>query len=360
MTYRTPLGPVLVLALGSLLPWLASCSDPGRADAPETTWVPATRRDLASRVLATGIVRPRVGAEVRVGSRVSGIVRRLYVGVGDRVAEGDLLAELDPTGLEARMRQTRAVRRTARAELELARQDARRARELFAEEILAASELDRALASAEVAGAALEEAEANLAAARDELDASRLTAPIPGIVASVSTQEGETVAASFAAPTFVTIVDLDRLEVQAYVDETDIGRVEVGQQATFTVDTYPDTEFEGRVTAIQPAAEVRDSVVNYVARITIDDEQGRELRPEMTTTVEIRLASRQDVLVVPSEAVRRERGRRFVLVKGPGGDPVRRWVGTGWKDATHTQIMGGLEDDAEVLVGDVPVEESET
>ncbi len=91
-----------------------------------------------------------------------------------------------------------------------------------------------------------------------------------GVVASVSTQEGETVAASFAAPTFVTLLDLARLEVWAYVDETDIGRIHRGQDATFTVDTYGDDEFAGRVTAIYPQAEIRDNVVNYVAVIRFD------------------------------------------------------------------------------------------
>src|SRR5207248_1630317 len=139
-----------------------------------------------------------------------------------------------------------------------------------------------AVAEQQVAGA-----RANLDFAAAQLDYSKIVAPIGGVVASVATQEGETVAASFAAPTFVTLIDLSRLEVWAYVDETDIGRIRVGQPARFTVDTYGDQEFAGRVTAIYPRPEIRDNVVNYVTVIRFDPPRDRTLRPEMTTTVRI-------------------------------------------------------------------------
>lgn len=112
-------------------------------------------------------------------------------------------------------------------------------------------------------------------------------------MASVSTQEGETVAASFATPTFVTLVDLSRLEVWAYVDETDIGRIKVGQRASFTVDTYGDETFEGSVTAIYPKPEIRDNVVNDVTVVRFDPPCDRILRPEMTTTVRITVDARK-------------------------------------------------------------------
>jgi len=108
-------------------------------------------------------------------------------------------------------------------------------------------------------------------------------------VASVATQEGETVSASFATPTFVTLIDLNRLEVWAYVDETDIGRIELGQRATFTVDTYGDASFAGTVTAIYPKAEIRDNVVNYIAVVRFEPQPGRTLRPDMTAFVRIAL-----------------------------------------------------------------------
>ena len=238
-----------------------------------------TRRDIGTVVKATGIVRPMVGAEVRVGSRVSGVVRRLPVRIGDGVAQGQLLAELDAQDLAARRDQAVAALESARASLGYARADLARKRALAAAALLSQSELDLAERAFAVARLAVDEADAGLAYARTQLGYARIVAPIAGVVASVTTQEGETVSASLAAPTFVTILDLDRLEVWAYVDETDIGRVRVGQQARFTVDTYADHEFAGRVTAIYPQAEIRDNVVNYVAVLRLLPERERDAAP---------------------------------------------------------------------------------
>jgi RND family efflux transporter MFP subunit len=313
------------------------------------------RRDIGSSVIATGIVRPMVGAEVRVGSRISGIVESLPVKIGDQVRKGQILAELDASELEARRDQAVASTGLARANLSYALADLDRKRGLARDQLISPSELDLAERAAAVAEQQLEEAEANLQYARTQLGYTRIQAPISGVVASVSTQEGETVAASLASPTFVTIIDLDRLEIWAYVDETDIGRIEEGQQARFTVDTYPDTEFEGRVEAIYPQAEIQDSVVNYVTVIAFETKPGRKLRPEMTTSVRVALETRENVLAVPRRAVRRERGRKFVYL--PRGDRLeKQWVSTGWRDGSYWEIVDGLEEGNEVVVGDVTAE----
>jgi macrolide-specific efflux system membrane fusion protein len=334
--------PLLVLARGAA----------SRTDAPRAgDRVRVARRDVGSVVKATGVVRPRVGAEVKVGSRVSGVVSRLHVRIGDRVAAGDLLAELDTRELDARRDQAQAALLSARASLDYARADAARRRALAAARLVAPSDLELAERAAAVAGQQQAEAEANLAYAVTQVGHARIRAPIAGVVASVSTQEGETVAASLAAPTFVTLVDLGRLEVRAYVDETDIGRIRPGQEARFTVDTYPDQEFEGRVTAIHPQAEIRDNVVNYVAVLAFEVPAGRTLRPEMTASVAIALERRTGVLALPRRAVRREEGRTYVLCP-EGPEAVRRWVTTGLRDEGWWEIVDGLREGEEVLVGD--------
>jgi macrolide-specific efflux system membrane fusion protein len=310
------------------------------------------RRTIASTVKATGVVKPRIGAEVKVGSRVSGVVARLHVRIGDTVTRGQLLAELETRELLARRDQALAALASAEATLQYARSDLARRRELARAHLLPASDLDVAERSRAVAEEQRAEAAANLDYARTQLGYSRITAPIAGIVASVATQEGETVAASFAAPTFVTLVDLDRLEVWAYVDETDIGRIQTSQTARFTVDTYPDHEFEGRVTAIYPQAEIRDNVVNYVTVVTFDPPRGRTLRPEMTATVRIALESRENVLTVPRRAVRREDGRSFVLT--PAGE--KRFVTVGSRDESHSEILNGVREGDEVRVGEPKAE----
>ncbi len=240
------------------------------------------RRERATGVKATGVIKPMIGAEVRVGSRVSGVVRRLYVRIGDLVKAGAPLAELDDRDLLARRKETLAALELANANAEYARSDLRRKEDLHASALLAASELDVARRADAVAAQQVAQAQANLDYATAQLDYTRISAPIGGFVSSVATQEGETVAASFAAPTFVTLIDLDRL-----VDETDIGRIRTGQAARFTVDTYGDEEFTGRVAAIYPRPEIRDNVVDYVVVVRFDTPKDRTLRPEMTTTVRI-------------------------------------------------------------------------
>jgi len=320
----------------------------GQEETPGGQVVRVTRRTIGSFVKATGIVKPRIGAEVKVGSRVSGVVARLHVQIGDTVARGQLLAELETRELVARRDQARAALAAADATLQYARSDLARKRALGAAELLSAADLDVAERSRGLAEQQRAEAAANLDFARTQLGYSRITAPIAGIVASVATQEGETVAASLAAPTFVTLVDLARLEAWAYVDETDIGRIANGQRARFTVDTYPDHEFEGRVTAVYPQAEIRDNVVNYVTVVTFDPPRDRTLRPEMTATVRIAIETREGVLAVPRRALRRDQGRAFVLT------PARekRWVKVGNRDETDCEIVDGLGEGDEVMVGE--------
>jgi HlyD family secretion protein len=325
--------------------------------AAATQTVRVGRRDIGNVVKATGIIKPRVGAEVRVGSRVSGVVKRLYVRIGDRVTKGQLLAELDDRDLLARRDEAAAAVQQADVNLGYATTDLQRKRQLAAEGVLSRSELDLAERAAAVAERQLTAARASLTYAATQLAYGRIEAPIAGVVASVSTQEGETVAASFAAPTFVTLVDLSRLEVWAYVDETDIGRIRIEQQARFTVDTYGDQAFEGHVTTVYPKAEIRDNVVNYVTVIRFDQPRDRTLRPEMTTTVRIALDLRQNVLALPIRAVRREGDRAFVLSRQ--GDTIeRRPVTTGSRDASYWEIVDGLHEGDEVLIGDVKTKDA--
>ena len=308
------------------------------------------RRDIGSTVLATGVIRPMVGAEVQVGSRVSGILELLNVNIGDEVQAGEVLAELDATEFEARYDLALAALETARVEEHFTKVDLDRARDLRAEGVISEVELNAMERNHQVAAANLRQAEASARSAKIQLDYTVIRAPVSGVVGSVSTQVGETVAASFASPTFVTIIDLERLEIWAYVDETDIGRVEVGQRATFTVDTYPDTEFTGTVTAIQPKAEIVDNVVNYVTLIRIGPTEGKILRPEMTTTVNIVLEGREDVLTLPNGAVRRDSEGVFAYVPGPGG-LERRAILTGYRGRDYTEVVEGLEAGEEVVVG---------
>jgi RND family efflux transporter MFP subunit len=311
------------------------------------------RRDLDSAVKATGVVRPMVGAEVRVGSRLSGVVERLLVRVGDRVAKGQLLAELETRELVARRDQAAAALQSARATRTFAELDSARARRLARDQAIAQLDLELAERGLALADAAVAQAEAALSLARIQLEQARIVAPIAGVVASVATQEGETVAASLAAPTFLTIVGLDRLELWAYVDETDIGQIQVGQAALFGVDAYPGQSFEGQVVAVHPKAEIRDNVVDYVVVVRFAPPPDRTLRPDMTASVRVILSRRQGVPTLPRRAVRQEGGHPFVLCS-ESGRPVQRPVKTGARDEGRVEILEGLREGEEVLLGDPP------
>ena len=167
----------------------------------------------------------------------------------------------------------------AQANLDYAKVDLHRKLQLSAAQIISRSELDLAEKSFAVAEQQRDQAKATLADSTTQLGFTQIVAPISGVVSTVTTQEGETVAASFAAPTFVTLLDLSKLEVWAYVDETDIGHIRIGQQARFTVDTYGDHEFRGTVTSIHPKAEIRDNVVDYVVVVRFSPPHGFVLRP---------------------------------------------------------------------------------
>lgn len=341
------------VALGVAGGWFArrtATLSPAEAASPSELRTAEARRDhLGETVLATGVVRPQVGAEVQVGSRVSGILEALHVTVGDRVRAGQLLAELDPTEFQALVEEADASLANAIAERDYAETEFRRARSLVEGDFIPRAEFERAERALAVARAQVRQARATLEARRIQRGYTRITAPISGVVASVSTQVGETVAASFAAPTFVTIVDLERLEVWAYVDETDIGRVAEGQTATFTVDTYPGVEFPGRVIAIRPSAEIQANVVNYVTVIEIEDRLARRLRPEMTTTVNIALPPREGVLTIPAEAVRRDAEGTHVLVLN-AGVAERRSIETGVRSRGRIEVVRGLAEGEDVIV----------
>jgi macrolide-specific efflux system membrane fusion protein len=305
------------------------------------------KTSLQETVVATGVIRPVVGAEVNVGSRISGTVTSLPVEVGNRVEAGQLLAMLDDNALQAAVDQVNAEVALSRPRVALAEAMLERRKRLAEKGLASDEDLDVARSELDIANAQLQEALARQRAAIINLSYAEISAPISGVVAAVSTREGETVAAGFSAPTFVTIVDLERLEVLAYVDETDIGRVFLGQAASFKVDTYPDMSFSGVVTAIQPSAELRENVVNYVIRLEFESPSeapvtAYTLRPEMTAHVRLVIADRDNALTAPRSALKRRDGRQYLLVQR-GEEWVEQAVRTGWRSENEVEILTGVQ-----------------
>ncbi len=342
---------LIVIGVAALLAWAGRAAVTRTVEKPAAEIARVVRQDLGSYVKATGVARAAIDAEVRVGVQAPSVLRRLHVRVGDSVKQGQLLAELESRSLRARTGQAQAAIKSADANLRFQTSDLARKRQLVERQVLAPSELDLAEREFTLAEASLAEARANLATNRAQVDETRVTAPISGVVASIATHEGEAVSAGLAAPTLLTIIDLDRLETWAYVDETDIGRVKVGQQASFTVDSYPDREVKGHVVSVYPKPEIRDNVVDYIVVLGITMPQDVTLRPEMTANVKIALERRNDVLAIPRRAVHREAGRNVVYL--PSGNSVaHRPVTTGARDDSYTEIIDGLREGDPVLLAE--------
>jgi HlyD family secretion protein len=304
------------------------------------------RSTLIDSTVALGTIKPKVGAEVKVGSQLSGVVARLHVNVGDTVRKGELLAALRDDDSRARVDTLRAQLASAVAEKEFAESDLARFERMAG--LVSAVDIDSSRRNLKVKTAEVARTRASLSEAQILLGYTVIRAPVSGTIASVSTYEGETIAASFAAPTFVTILDLDRLEVQSYVDENDIGRVTVGQRVTLRVDAFPNQELTGVVRAIYPKAQLVNNVVNYIVIVDIVDRAGMQIRPEMTVHVSFVLAEKHNVLAVPRSALLRESGRDEVVLSA--GD---RWVvhpvTVGIQTPQQIEIASGLSEGDTIL-----------
>lgn len=318
-----------------------------RATIADPVYVAAERRPVVASVLATGSLRLRVGAEVRVGAQLSGIVEKLNVVVGSRVRKGDVIAEIDSRQLKARLAQARAQVAVVEQEVRRAEVELARSRQLDRDRLVARSDVEDRELSLGDARARLEKARRDAAVVATEMEYAVIRAPISGTVASVTTQEGETVASSFSTPTFATIIEDGALELIALVDETDIGGVGLGAPVTFTVEAWPAREYAARVERIAPKGTVISGVVNFevMARIEAPD---AALKPDMTANVAIRTAERQ-ALLVPDSAVVRDDAGRYVYVE-EAGQPVRREVRVGSRAGGYTEIREGIRDGDRILV----------
>ncbi|MEQ1800810.1 MAG: efflux RND transporter periplasmic adaptor subunit [Gammaproteobacteria bacterium] len=339
----------LLLATGAWWGWTRLADDGGAA--PERTFVTPERRKVGATVLATGILRTRVGGEVRVGAQLSGIVEKLNVVVGSKISKGDVIATIDARPLEARLSQARAQIAVTEQELRRAEVELARSEQLDKQRLVARSDVeDKALGVSE-ARARLEKARRDAAVVETDLKYAVIRSPITGTVASVTTQEGETVAASFSTPTFATIIEDGALELIALVDETDIGNVALGNPVSFTVESFPALEFAGRVERIAPKGTIISGVVNFEVMISIGSPI-EQLKPDMTTNVSIRTAERE-ALVLPSGAIQKDDSGRYVWVE-KAGELQRRTVTVGARDAGITEIREGVVAGDRVLLSPLP------
>ncbi len=344
---------------------------------PEITAEPVTRGSVVSVVAATATLE--AVTTVQVGTQVSGNILALFADFNSIVKKGQVLARLDPSLYQSAIEQARAnlVRAEAdRDRLDVARADAGsklvRARELAERQLIPATELDAAevavrSADAQVKSAAAQVTQARAALSQADVNLAKtvITSPIDGIVIARNVDVGQTVAASLQAPTlFVLAADLRQMQLQANIDEADLGRIEDGQAVSFTVDAYPRETFKGTVEQVRLNPVIAQNVVTYAAIITAPNPE-LKLKPGMTANVTIEIARRDDVLRVPTAALRFRPSEQLLQALGQtnasrpqaatvwtyaDGRLVPVDVTAGVSDGTQTEILNpSLEEGAHVV-----------
>ena len=347
MRRRTVVVLLLVVGTGAIAFFVSFGRPNNKPSTEKERIVHAESRRIGAVVNATGVVRLRVGSEVRVGSQLSGIVKKLNVTVGSHVESGDVIAEIDDRTIQARLADSEAQAELDRTSMERTRVNYERTRVLASKRVVSAQEEEDQRLALDEAKAKYQKALRDCDLVRVDLNYVKIQAPISGTIASISTQEGETVAASFATPTFVTIIGDRALQLVAVVDENDIAAVLANNAATFTVDALPAREISGVVQSIAPKATIVSGVVNYEVTIAIRDE-AETLKPDMTANVSIQTAQ-HDALLVPAAAVQREGDQTFVYVAAKNGRE-RKPVAVGDKENGMVEIKKGIgPEDAVVL-----------
>ena len=252
------------VAVGGSL-WLFS----GSSAKHKVTYVTATvnKGEISESVTATGTIEPVT--EVEVGTQVSGIIDKIYVDYNSVVTKGQLIAEMDRVTLQSELASQRAAYNGAKAEYEYQQKNYERNKGLHEKQLISDTDYEQSLYNYQKAKSSYESSQASLAKAERNLSYATITSPIDGVVISRDVEAGQTVASGFETPTLFTIAaDLTQMQVVADVDEADIGGVEEGQRATFTVDAYPNDVFEGVVTQIRlgdatSSSSSRCSVLHY-------------------------------------------------------------------------------------------------
>jgi HlyD family secretion protein len=299
------------------------------------------RGDITATVSATGKVNAVV--TVQVGSQVSGTIQRLYVDFNSKVTKGQVVAQIDPALFEAQVAQAKGKLANDEANVEKARVvmlDAKRnldrMEELLSKNLVSQSDKDTAQTAHDSSAAGFKAAQAqvlqdqaSLRLAETNLRYTTIRSPVDGIVISRNVDVGQTVAASLQAPTLFTIAqDLTEMQVDTSVDEADIGKVGLGQEAEFTVDAYPESPFHGTVHDIYNQPIVVQNVVTYDAIIRVKNPDFK-LKPGMTANITIRVGFRENVVKIPNAALRYT-PESFRKAEGPSGadrsDSARVWV----------------------------------
>jgi len=274
----------------------------GHEDAPQYETVAVGRGDITQVVTATGTLNPVTN--VTVGCQVSGQISKLFADYNSPVTNGQLIAQINPRTYQAQVEQASADVASAKANLELQQVETARDAQLFTNKLISGSDYDTAVATLHEAAATVQIKQAALDTAKANLGFCDIYSPVDGMVISRNVDVGQTVAASLQSPTLFQIANsLKEMQIDANVDEADIGGVKEGQGVDFTVDAYPNRTFHGIVTQVRNAPTTVNNVVTYDTVISVTNSD-YSLKPGMTASVSVVVAQHNDVLEIPNSALR--------------------------------------------------------
>jgi HlyD family secretion protein len=323
---------VLVLGAGGFFGYR---SYQAKEQKPQFKTEAVARGSIVSQVIATGTVNPVT--LVQVGSQVSGTIKKLYADFNSVVKKGQVVAQIDPALFQAKVDQVAAELNNTQAQLENQKtaladnlRTFNRYKALFKDQLVSQNDLDQAqlkydLSQAQIKAtqAQIESAKANLASARINLNYTTIQSPVNGTVVARNVDVGQTVAASLQAPTLFTIAqDLEKMQVDTNVDEADIGKVKVGQFASFTVDAFPGDPFKAKVFQVRNAPTTVQNVVTYDVVLMVRNPD-LKLRPGMTANVNIIMEKKDDILMIPNSVLkfRMPPSMLATMFKGRTGQP---------------------------------------
>jgi macrolide-specific efflux system membrane fusion protein len=321
------------------------------------------RGDIEITVTALGNLQPR--DYVDVGAQVSGQLDKLHVGIGDTVEKGELLAEIDPEVLLARVEASRAQLQAQKAqlaerqaELELAEQQFRRQENLLSDDATSQDAYQISLAAvktkhAQIAAlkAQIEETDSSLKGDEATLSYTKIYAPMSGTVVDLPTRQGQTLNANLSAPTILRIADLSTMTVWTQVSEADVPKLQVGMDAYFTILGKPGQRWTGKLRQILPTPEIINNVVLYTALFDVANPDG-ELMTQMTAQVFFVIASANDVLTAPMSALQpvdEKSGRYKATVIGTKGEQTVREVRVGISNRVSAEIGSGLKEGQRIV-----------
>ena len=319
------------------------------------------RGSIVNTVTATGTIEPIV--QVEVGTQVSGIINHIYVDYNSVVKKGEVIAELDKTTLEADLASSSATLQSNKTEYEYQEKNFLRIKGLHEKKMVSDTDYETAEYQYNKAKSSYEKSQSDITKARQNLEYATIYSPIDGVVIDRAVEEGQTVAASFNTPTLFTIAnDLRQMRVIADVDEADIGGVVEGQQATFTVDAFPEAVFKGSVTQVRLQPTTESNVVTY--EVVVDaPNPDLKLKPGLTANLTIYTMQKDSVLLVPLKALRFQpenapepvadsanpRARVLWMQSPQGLQPVN--VTTGDNDGIFAEITGDIKEGDKVVTG---------